>query len=42
MIDYTLQAQILAEGIQVVPETVAETAWGMTYADGSWSVAASN
>ena len=39
MIDYTLQVQILAEGIQIVPEAVAEDSWGMTYAGGSWSVA---
>ena len=34
---YSLQAQILAEGIQVVPDSAVETAWGVTYNGSAWS-----
>ena len=30
---YTLCVQILAEGIQIVPDTAAKNAWGVTYND---------
>lgn len=39
---YTLCVQLLAEGIQVVPDTATKYAWGMTYVNGSWIAAANN
>ena len=36
MIGYTLQVQILAEGIQIVPETAAKNAWGVTFDGDNW------
>ena len=33
---YTLHVQILAEGIQCVPASTAQTAWGATFESGSW------
>ena len=37
MTGYSLQVQILAEGIQIVPETAAQDAWGVTYNGSAWS-----
>ena len=36
-VGYTLHVQILAEGIQCVPDTAVQEAWGATYNGTTWS-----
>ena len=37
--DFSMHVQVLAEGIQCLPASVAADAWGYRYQDGSWVAA---